>query len=201
LLLTIVFDVLVYFLPDTSLSTIASKTDVPQPPSSVSVLWSSSACCDAAFAAALAADHNVDRLCDSGGCDPSLLLSLLLSSGNAAAALAANRNVDRLVNYGGSGGCDSTLLLLLLSSSGNVTAFLCLCGGCRHLRLWLNGFLFRFNVPVLRGLLKRLVSIGKVALSESVPYFSILERHTCLDHVDCSHCIGFGLLLLKTYLT
>jgi hypothetical protein len=67
------------------------------------------------------------------------------------------------------------MLLLLLSGNGatgnGATAAFLLPGGCRHLRLWSDSFLFRFNVPILRGLLKRLVSVGKAALLESVPYY------------------------------
>jgi hypothetical protein len=152
-----------------SISIISSKTFRPHSSSSVSVLSSSSTFRAAFFAATLAADRNVDRLGDSGssGCsgggDSHLLqlLSLLLSLSAAAAAatfaaalIAADR-IDRGL-VGDSGSSSSSLLELLVSfgNAGNaVTAVLCHRSGCRLLRLWSNGFLFRLKVPVLRGLL------------------------------------------------
>jgi hypothetical protein len=134
--------------------------------SSVPVFSSSSTFRAAFFAAALAADCNIDHLGDSGssGCFGGgdshllLLLSLLLSSSAAAAtfaaALIAADRIDRLV--GDSGSSSSSLLGLLLSfgNAGNAaTAVLCRRVGCRLLRLWSDGFLFRLKVPVLRGLL------------------------------------------------
>jgi hypothetical protein len=95
-----------------------------------------------------------------------------------------------------------SLLLLLLLLSPPVASFLLrFDGGCRHLRLLVASFLFRFIRPVLRALLNRDVLVGKAALSDSVPYFVILERRTCFDHVDSSHLIGLAFLFWKTYAT
>jgi hypothetical protein len=163
--------------------TIASKAFAPHSSSSVSVFLSPSACRAAFFAAALAAGHNVDHLGasdssgSSSGGDSHMLLSLLLLSGSAAAAtlaaalIAAGRNVvNSLGDSGGSGGCDSSSLsaractsysLMSLSSGNPATDILCCRGGCRHLRLWLVGCLLCLNVPILRGLLKRLVLSAK----------------------------------------
>jgi hypothetical protein len=152
-----------FLLP--SLSIISSNTFPPYSSSSVFVFSSSSAFRAAFFAATLAADRNVDRLGDSGssGCSGGgdshllLLLSLLLSSSAAttfAAALIAAGHIGRLV--GDSGSSSSSLLELLVSfgNAGNAaTAVLCRHGGCRLLRLWSDGFLFRLKVPVLHGLL------------------------------------------------
>jgi hypothetical protein len=195
----------------------------PHPSSSISDFWSSSACCAAFFFGAFAADLNVDRCGDSGnssssGCnsDSHLLLLLLLSLSDSAAAatfaaalIAANRCGDRPRDYGGSllqnanaaSSLSALLLSLLLSSGYTAAAVLCCHGGCQHLHLWLDACLFRLKVPVLHGLLKQLVPVGRTALSEPVPSFLILERHMmCLDHIDSSHCIGFALLFLKTQL-
>jgi hypothetical protein len=184
----------------------ASRIHVPRSLSSVSLLLSSSACRADAFAATLAAGLNVNRLGDSDGYgsgDSYLLLSLLLLSDACAAAAAAaatfaaaNCNV-RLGDSGGSCCCDCPLLLLLLLLSGNETgAFLCGPCGCQHLPLWPESSFLCFNVPILHGMLKRPVPVGKAALLESVPYFSILERRTCRDHVESSHknshCIGLA---------
>jgi hypothetical protein len=166
----------------------------------------------------LAASRNVDHLSDSGdsdGGDSHLLLSLLLLSDGstapaafavtliAATLIAAGPNAMHLGDSGSSGGCNSLLLLLLLllliSSGKAPSAFLCCHGGCQHLCLGLDSFLLCFYPAVLRGLLKWLLPVRKAALSEYVPYFLILERRTCLDHVESSHCIRFALLFLETY--
>jgi hypothetical protein len=151
---------------------------------------SSSSAFRAAFCAAtLAAGRNVDRLGDSGSSGSSggvdshllLLLSLLLSLSAAAATFAATLIaadcIDRLV--GDSGSSSSLLLgLLLLVSFGNAgnaaTAVLCRGGGCRLLRLWSDGFLFRLKVPVLRGL--------------------VVAARSCWQ----SSFVGFGPILLNT---
>jgi hypothetical protein len=121
-----------------------------------------------------------------------LLLSMLLSSSAsaavavtfAAALLAANRISRLLGDSGRSGRYDSSSLnadgaddgcaASSSLSSGNNAAVRCRCCGCLHLRLWPDGCLFRLNVPDLRGLLKRLVPVGKAALLESVPCFSVM---------------------------
>jgi hypothetical protein len=161
-----VSDVFLYFLPRTKfINHIIQNVSTP-----LLVLcfgFSSSSTFRAAFfAATLAADRNVDRLGDSGssGCSSGgdshllLLLSLLLSLSAAAAtfaaALIAADRIDRLV--GDSGSFSSSLLELLVSfgNAGNAaTAVLYRRDGCRLLRLWSVGFLFRLKVPVLRGLL------------------------------------------------
>jgi hypothetical protein len=145
-----------------SLWIISSKTFRPHSSSSVSGFSSSSAFRAAFFAATLATDRNVDHLGDSGSSGYSgggdshwlLLLSLLLSSSAAAtfaaALIAADPPINHLVGDYGS----SSLLLALLLSFGNAgnaeTAVLCRRRGCRLLRLWSDGFLFRLKVPVLR---------------------------------------------------
>jgi hypothetical protein len=129
--------------------------------------------CAVFFGATLAADHNVDRLGDSGssGCsdggDSHLLLSLLLSlfASAATVAFAASLIAAGRTDHLGDSGSSSLLLALLLSSGNIATAVLCHHGSCRHLRLWSDGCLFRLNVPVLSGLLKRLVPVGKADLS------------------------------------
>ena len=95
----------------------------------------------------------------------------------------------------------SLLLLSSFLSSLSCVLLSCLHGGCRHLRLLSANFLFRFNLPVLRALLKRVGSDCKAALSDSVPCLTILEWRTCFDQVDSSHCVGFALLFSKTYWT
>jgi hypothetical protein len=95
----------------------------------------------------------------------------------------------------------SSLSLLLLLSPPVASFLLRFDGGCRHLRLLVASFLFRFIRPVLRALWCRVVLVGKAALSDIVPYLVMLERRTFFDHVDSSHLIGLAFLFWKTYAT